>query len=95
MNNDNIIMADQFGESYIEHIVMVDQFAASFMDLETYLNAADTVRIGYIVFKMFAECADGDMFIGSINPKYADAFITEFKRVNDCQVWFNTMTYWL
>lgn len=78
-----------------DNIIMVDPLETSFMDLETFLNATNTVRVGYMVLEMFAEYDNYDIYIGAINPKYADAFIKEFERINDCQVWFNTMTYWL
>lgn len=79
--NDNIIEANPFDESFI--------------DLETLLNDIDKVRIAYLVLEMFADYGTYDVYIGAINPKYADAFIAEFERSNDCQVWFNTVTYWL
>lgn len=78
-----------------DNIITVDPFGMSFIDLETFLNEADTVRIGYMVFEMFADYGNYDVYIGAINPKYADAFIAEFERINDCKIWFNTMTYWL
>lgn len=82
-------------DSRNDNLITVNPYGLSFIDLETLLNEADKVRIAYTVLEMFADYGTYDVYVGAINPKYADAFIAEFERANDCQVWFNTNTYML